>query len=296
VLLCSRAAVTLIGLATGALLYVEALSTQLDLELARDVWPQSEDRVTVPPPRVRALTGGFNEALADVAWAKTLVYYGGGMAQGSSLADVDPLLMLVNALDPHFRRPYVWGAYATTFRQGGLKPEEVAASIAVLERGVQAFPEDWELQWILGLRYYLDMKSDDPAKQREYKELGAQHIERAMRLPNAPADLATLAATLRTDLGQKERALKELREMILNTTDETARARLLDRYAALASEGTASALAAAGKEFEQEWKATAPYAPPAMFVLIGPPAPVLSPAELARPAVDLPTDEPDPAP
>jgi hypothetical protein len=289
----SSAARALLALAAAATLYLLALGAHQRLSLARATWPKLEERVAVPPPAtMRVLAGGFNEALADFYWARTLVYYGGGMAQGSSLRDVDGLLALVNALDPKFRRPYVWGAYATTFRQSTLRADEVRASIAVLERGIEAFPQDWELHWILGLRYYLDLKVDDPAEQRALKEKGVAHIETAMRSPKAPANIATLAASLRTQLGQKERALRELREMILNTEDERARAELLDRYRAMASEGTAEELAREGKAFEARWTATLPYAPPSLFVLVGAPPPRLSPRDLLGVPLDL-LAEPD---
>ena len=67
------------------------------------------------------------------------------------LADVDVLVELVNKLDPYFRRPYEWGAYATMFRT--LDPKTHAwinsradplASIRLLERAVKAFPEDYK--------------------------------------------------------------------------------------------------------------------------------------------------------
>jgi hypothetical protein len=251
------------------------------LNADREAWARSETRVTMPSPRVaRLLSFGYNELAADLAWARTLVYYGDGIAHESTLQDVDQLLELVNAFDPRFRRPYLWGGYATVFRRRLATQKEYRASVVLLERGVAAFPQDWELAWLLGLRYYLDLKSDDPAEQRRFKEQGVDWISRAMRMPDAPPDLPGLAAALRTELGQKDRALRELREMILETSDEKARAKLIARYASLASEGEAEQLAQAKREFDAEWTAHLPYVPPALFTLIGPALPERSPAQL----------------
>ncbi len=242
----------------------------------------AETRVWVPRPAVaRVLAAGYNEMVADLFWARTLVYYGGGMEEDSTLADVEPLLDAVLALDPHFRRPYWWGAYAVTYRKGAATQEEFRASIEILERALETYPEDYELTWLLGLRYYLDLKGADEAETRKHKELGAAYIERAMRLPDAPPDLPILAASMRTKLGQIDRAAHELREMVLTTSDPEVRAQLEAKYAGLVGEGIQEAVSRAAEEFQTEWKSTLPYVPPTLYVLVGPKPPALSLDEIA---------------
>ena len=238
----------------------------------------------VPSPRfARLASAGYNELAADLAWARTLVYYGEGMDEGSSLAYVDPLLSVVNALDPWFYPPYRWGAYATTYRRSTATQEEFLASIRVLERGLSRFPDDGDLHWLCGLRYAYDLHSDDPAQQARWRELGAGHLEKAVRLPGARPGLALLAATLRTELGQKDRALRELREMILNTDDVKARTRLEKRYGELASDLAKSAVAQAADELVSAWRANLPYAPTTFYILLGPRPRRLGLEELTRP-------------
>jgi hypothetical protein len=236
----------------------------------RDAYPEADERAYVPPASAaRILTLGHNELFADLYWAKTLIYYGGGMEKNSDLADVEPLLALVNRLDPWFRRPYWWGAYGVVYRKGAATSHEFESSVAILERGLQTFPNDWELTWLLGLRYFLDLKSDNPEVQAKYKELGASYIEKAMRLPGAPSDLPILAATLRTRIGQRDRALRELREMILTQNDPEVREQLIAKYSALAS-ADAAEVAEAASAFTDEWQKALPYAPPSLYLLIGP--------------------------
>lgn len=230
-----------------------------------------DERRWVPSPRAaRILSAGYNEAAADLFWARTLIYYGEGMERGGTMPDVEPMLDAVTALDPAFRRVYWWGAYAVTYRRGAATQAEFRSSVKILERGLEVYPDDWELNWLLGLRYFLDLEAEDEAERQRYRETGAGYIERAMRLPGSPPDLPVLAASMRTKLGQLDRAVRELREMILTTTDPEVRKQLEMKLSDLVDEDTRAAIAEAARSFEQQWKATLPYAPPSLYILIGP--------------------------
>jgi hypothetical protein len=249
----------------------------------RALWPRTDERVWAPQPSAaRFLALGANEMMADVFWARLVLYYGGGMLEGSSLVDVEPLVEVINAYDPQFRRPYVWGSFAATYRSKVATQEEYRASIAILERAVKAFPEDWELYWMLGLRYYLDLQGKDADETQRLREIGAAHIEHAMHLPGAPDTLPLLAASMRTRLGQKVRALSELRAMILAADDEATREKLLARYQSMASEDAGASLREAARDFAAEWRANLACAPPSLYVLVGPrPSPAFDLAAMA---------------
>ena len=271
-----------------------AIAAQGGLQRQRLAWPVVEEAVLVPSPAAaRIMSLGYRELVADLFWTRTLVYYGEGLSENLSLAWVDSLVATVNALDPLFRRPYRWGAFATTYKRGAATQEEFKASVRVLERGVKAFPEDHELLWLLGLRYTFDLAAADDAEKTRNAERGATYMERAMRAPGAPATYALSAAALRTRLGQTERALKELEEMILNTSDPRARAQLEARYRDLADAGAADAIAEEAKRFDAKWQADLPFAPPSLYVLMGdrPPRAMRRLDELAAPPTLEPTPE-----
>ncbi len=89
---------------------------------------------------------------------------------------------------------------------------------------MREFPDEYKYSWIAGARYYFDLWSPDPeVKRQRYRERGAELIEQAMTKPNAPQDLATTAANMRSKLGQHQRALDNLRQMVLSTNDAAAR-------------------------------------------------------------------------
>src|SRR4029453_13345201 len=78
----------------------------------------------------------------------------------------------------------------------------------------------------------------------------------------------------RTRLGQHQRAVDGLREMLLLTNDDTARARLLAQLADLQADSAsepAPALFDARRAFQSAWMAARPTVPASMFVLIGRP-------------------------
>jgi hypothetical protein len=239
-------------------------------EALRSAQADVDAHVVVPSPRAaRFLSLGENELLADLMWARTLVYYGEGLVKHTGMPDVERLIALINALDPWWRHPYLWGAYATTFRLQVPTQEEFQSSVAILRRAIDRFPDDWEFAWMLGNRLFWDLRPADPETQARLREEGAFYIERAMHLPGAPPNLPIMAAAMRTKLGQKERALRELREMILNADDDQARRELFARYAEMRGAEDSDLLAEA-RSLDQAWRATFPYAPRSFYILVGP--------------------------
>jgi len=258
-------------LACAAFLAFASVTHRAALDV-RDQFETIDRHVMVPSPSAaRILSMGYTELAADVAWVRLLVYYGDGLVHNTGMPDTEGLVRLINVLDPTFRKAYIWGAYATTFRNQFATQDEYEASVEILRRAVAQFPSDWEFSWVLGLRLFLDVKTGTPEELHRRKEEGAMYIERAMHQPKAPGDLPLLAASIRTALGQKEQALRDLREMILNTEDEVARAKLQARYAALASEAAGRETAENAERTDREWKRFLPYAGRTLYLLVGPP-------------------------
>ena len=78
---------------------------------------------------------------------------------------------------------------------------------------------------------------------------------------------------MRTKFGQQQRAVRDLREVLLVTTDKRARRQLLDRLAKLENENAdeiASEIFEARQRFEKEWLSTRPDVPGGWYVILGP--------------------------
>lgn len=233
-----------------------------------------EDEPYAPAPATAPLvTLGYRELVADLLFLRLKGYFGGSETTANGIAG---LVEAIVALDPQYHDAYEWGARAITLAQRGVDNAAYLRALAVLEAGGRAFPTDWKLPFLAGEIYTQDLQTTDPAQRRAWDEQGTLLTESAIRKPNAPAEAATWAATMRTRLGQHQRAVDGLREMLLVTSDTKARARLLDKLAELehssASE-LASELLDERKQFEARWLATRPTVPLATYLLIGAPLP-----------------------
>ena len=120
--------------------------------------------------------------------------------------------------------------------------------------------------------------------------------ESAIRKPGAPLKLATYAAEIRTRLGQQDRAIQGLRELLLTTVDQRARKKLLERLAQVEganADEVAAEVLKARKRFERTWQAERPTVKASLYILVGPrPAPGFDLEDLATGGRDLLTMEP----
>jgi hypothetical protein len=272
------------GLVVALLVAVAAHPLKQLAQAERSTWPEQQEYVILPPPEVApVLAGGYKEAWADVTWVRALVYYGGGRVGESQFSYLSRFIDTILALDPKFHRVYEWAAYAVTYKAAQATADEFALSIKYLERGIVEFPKDGDLFWLLGLRYWFDVPAQSKAHKRELRARGADMLERAMRTPNANPRWPTMLAEMRTVLGQRDRALRDLREMILTTDNKKARERMLAKYAGIARNlEIADELESAAVRFDTEHKRHLPYAPPDFYVQLGPrPDPVIDFAALA---------------
>jgi len=260
--------------ATAALVATVALAgARVAREAAQARAPRVlADEPYAPAPETASLvTLGYRELFADLLFLRLKGYFGGAESTANGVAG---LVDAIAALDPQYHRIYEWGARAITLAAHGVDNEAYLRAVAVLDAGGRQFPDDWKLPYLAGEIYSQDLQTQDPAQRRAWDERGTLLTESAIRKPNAPAEAATWAATMRTRLGQHQRAVDGLREMLLVTNDAGVRERLLAKLADLESTSTneiAADLLDARRRFETEWLAARPAVPPTMYLLIGGP-------------------------
>jgi hypothetical protein len=263
----------------------------------RDTWPKTAGTVLVPPPEIaRFVSLGYRELLADITWARTLVYFGSNWAGEGDLSQLEQLLDLIIALDPRFKAVYDWAPYAVVFKTGTATQAEYRSSLRYLDLAMKEFPDDYQYFWIAGSRYYWDLHAPDEETSRQYRDRGAALIEQAMQKPNAPPGLATTAANMRSRLGQHQRAVENLRRMVMITDNPDARDKMLQRLA-VDDPGLAAELELAASDLEESWQRHMPLVPLDFYVLLGPPPPrAISFRDLATPHSLFGSDEPAPPP
>lgn len=264
------------GIAASAVLWLGGQWLGRAALAQRDSWPGVAARVTLPSPETAALFWlGYREMGASLTWCRALVYYGGAQADEADYRYLTQLIDNVIALDPWFKPIYRWAAYAITFQERSPTQDEFRLSVKYLEEGMARYPDEYELFWLAGLRYWLDIGDKDPAVVQRYREKGANYIELAMQKPDAPADLATLAAYFRSKLGQKQRAIDDLKQRIMMTTNEQAKERMLRHLHALTDETVAQQARESAAAFHTEWKRNHPTLPASLYLQLGPRPPEL---------------------
>jgi len=263
------AAIVVIAFAWAKLLQSDAMAI-------RSSWPKIEEYKIVPPPATAPIVYAWmgRQLAADVTWARALVYYGSATVGESDFRYLTKFLDNILVLDPKFRKVYDWAANAVAWKQERATVAEFETSVKYLEKAIAEFPEDWQLYQSLALRYAYDLQPRSAEERRANLSHAAELLERASRLPNARIQLATMAANLRSNLGERDRALAELRQMIMSTDNPDAQQRLMIRYRALLDNPAVDdEITAYRKDFNRGWKQAFSYAPPDYFVLLGPDPP-----------------------
>jgi hypothetical protein len=259
--------------ALAALLAVAALAgARVAREAAATSRPHDvRDEPYAPSPTAAPIVAlGYRELAADVLWVRLRGYFGDSDATAPGIEGVVDAIV---SLDPRYHWVYEFGARAMTMAQYGVTQETYLHALAVLDRGMTEFPDEWKLPDLAGEIYTQDLVTKDPAQRRAWDEKGVIMTEAAIRKPGAPPAAATWAATMRTKLGQQDRAIQNLREMILITSDPDARDRMIEKLAKMVDsnkDAVAGELGELRYRFVKAWQRNRPTLPPSMYVLLGP--------------------------
>jgi tetratricopeptide (TPR) repeat protein len=149
------------------------------------------------PKVLKRLSLGYTGLMADIYWTRAVQYFGGKHHAGADEYKLlGPLLEITAGLDPQLVPVYEYGAnfLAPLPPQGAGQPEE---AVQLVERGIQANPNNWHLYNNLGFIYYLELK--------DYKK-AAEAFERGSKLPHAHPFLKSMAANMAEHAGDTQMA------------------------------------------------------------------------------------------
>lgn len=131
---------------------------------------------------LRVASLGYHGVAADFLWIQAIQAMGEKKVTEEAGRWIYRVLDILTTLDPKFVRAYEAGGLALCTLV--VLPEE---SNALLEKGMKYNPDVWQLPFYLGINYYFEFGDDAKA---------AEYVDRAARLPAAPAYLSGLAARL----------------------------------------------------------------------------------------------------
>ena len=158
---------------------------------------------------------GYHHLGADVLWLRLVQVVGKKRNSADEYEWMYHALDVLTTLDPQ----YAYAYYAGGIILGDLanRPD---LSTRLLERGVNANPEVWNIPFLLGYNYYFLL--GDPAK-------GAEYIMKAASLPDGPSYLPGLATRMAAEAGNPETALVFLEARLRETKDQEMREVLVYR-------------------------------------------------------------------
>jgi len=163
---------------------------------------------------LKRMSIGMSSLTADIYWIRTVQYFGrkvvdaGGIGADTRKIDMKllaPLLDIVVTLDPHEISPYRFGAIF-------LPDHDPQAAIDLLQRGIDANPDQWRLYQDLGFIYW---------HTGQYQQ-AAEIYERGSANPAAPFWMKDAGGLMKIKGGSRE-AARSIYSRYLDSDDENIR-------------------------------------------------------------------------
>jgi hypothetical protein len=276
-----------------ALLAATVLTQDAALSQRKQFGAERDELYLPRPSALKAMALGHHELVADLVFIRAIIYFGTQFQGRRDYRWLENYLDTIVNLDPKWRTPYKWAGVSTMYDGRTITNESVMQSSHFLTLGVNQFPDDWELPWMLGCNYLFELKTDDPVQRAEWRRIGGEYVRHAALVGGGPQWLPLLAATILRQEGDEQAAMKHLEEVYYSTSDENTRQEVRNRLLSLHAKIDFAEAERNRAEFERAWQATVPYAPADFFVAVGAaPSARLDWRALDRhAAIDLPTPE-----
>jgi len=165
------------------------------------------------PEALRRMSLSYHSLLADVYWIRAVQLYGDtklGRRADRGYDLLYPMLDLTTSLDPYFDVAYQFGAlFLAEAPPGGPGRPELA--IRLLEKGLRAQPDDWQLHQAIGFVHYWS-----------YQDYGAaaEWFRKGSRLPGAPTWMEPLAAVTLAEGGNRNASRLLWQQILRSASDD----------------------------------------------------------------------------
>ena len=162
-----------------------------------------------------ALSFGFRNLLADIAWLEAVQVSGNRKMTRDDYDRLTDLLSTVVRFDPHFVIPYLLGGIVL-----GESPGHAGAALDFLAQGARQFPTEWRIPFYAAYINYFSLGNP---------EEGGMALLRAARIPGSPSYFPLLASRMLSEGHRPATALAFLQEMTQRETDPRRKASLEER-------------------------------------------------------------------
>ena len=233
-----------------------------------------EDRYYLPTPAwLEVFSLGHREALADLLWIRTLVYYGDELGHQGPERHIFDYAEAILALDPDFRGVYARIGTLALYRASDVTAADAERAASLMQRGVARFPDDGQLAWRTGATLAFEIPPlypHEPARQDDARARAAPYLIRAVQLAAAPPYAMFSNASLLARIGRSEEAATHLEEMYAVTSDPAQRAEIAAHIEQLRTATFSTAFVEENRRFEDDWGRLLPYAPATLYDLVRP--------------------------
>ena len=236
---------------TQALLVAVMLLTAVPLIALTDLQMRARQMATrdeigelyyLPPKQVlRATALGYNELAADLVWLRTINYFADRLFSDRDFSHLQRYVDTALALDEHFEELYRFAPSMFTNR-GRHNNASVLQAIALLRRAHQTFPQNHRYPFSIGAYYLTDLRPATPEQRKQWRRKGADWIRRAALIGADTPWLPALAARIYSEQGQRELAVRHLKEMYLTTQNPRTKKQIASKLRQLNAEHVASEL------------------------------------------------------
>ncbi len=206
-----------------------------------------EEVLYIPSPAIlKRLSLGYDGLMADIYWTRAVQYFGGkhyGRTRATRYHLLPELLDITTTLDPHLIVAYQFGSVFLAEKppEGAGMPQK---AVELVERGIQANPNDWKLYYHLGFLEYINL--NDPLA-------AAQAFERGSKVPGAHPWLKVLAATMAQRGGDLQTARFLWSKVYETTDDKLIRANAIKHLQALEVDETVPKLEAMVRAYREQY-------------------------------------------
>ena len=202
-----------------------------------------EEVLYIPSPKIlKRMSLGYHGLVADIYWTRAVQYFGAKhRAHATQYQLLAPLLDITTELDPHLIVAYQFGSIFLAQKppEGAGEPDK---AVALVERGIQANRNRWQLYYELGFLQYMELH--DPAA-------AARAFERGSQIPGAHPFLKILAAAMAQHAGQLLTARMLWTTTYESTEDPMIRANALKHLRALKVDEVVPKLEALAAEYQR---------------------------------------------
>lgn len=233
---------------------------------------EQNDVYALPPPGyVKALSLGYDDAVASLLWASTLYQYGEHVGQNRRFQYSTQYLETILRLDPDFRPAYRFMSTLATMQAVPAERYELEAVKRLLEEGTRELPHDADVWGALAsFLMFEGAQFVDEGTKKQWRIEGAKAAERAVELGYFMDTLSISGAIFLERAGERDVAIAQLERAYAVAPNDDTRDRIAGKLRRLQGQEALARVERMFHLFVDSKRTQAPWTSDALFLLMGP--------------------------